>query len=232
MDKREDRWKAAREIIAHEDNLTTHRLTWFLTLQGFLFTAFAFGISALTRGENKEYHPVIQAGLILIGSAGAISPFLVVPMIKSAIRQRRAAGLWWRKCGRLPDAAWAALDERLKFPPVKGPESNEFDYATDHDIKEEEIWARPALGSYYLPHVLGLVWVLLIGCLIVSLVIHAMPPADRSSNAAVRQDRAVAPLQFEPRARHAESGEGTPRDRPRERRFTAILCTETTWRSC
>lgn len=40
---RADHWNAVlRSIICHEDELTSHRMSWFLTIQGLLFTALGF----------------------------------------------------------------------------------------------------------------------------------------------------------------------------------------------
>jgi hypothetical protein len=162
---RMERWKAAREIIAHEDNLTAHRVTWFLTLHGFLFAALAFGVAGLAQGANKQYHYIIHGVLLLICLTGALSPTLVEGMIKNAIRQRRAAGYWWRHYGYLPDDEWARLHPKHQFPPAKGPESDEFKYP-QHDIPEDQIWGKPDWSSYYLPSALRFLWIA-IGCVIV-----------------------------------------------------------------
>ncbi len=44
-----DRYNQVRGQIQHEDNLITQRLSWFLTSQSFLFTAYAILISSPPR---------------------------------------------------------------------------------------------------------------------------------------------------------------------------------------
>jgi hypothetical protein len=191
MEKREERWKYAREVIAHEDNLTAQRVTWFLTLQGFLFTALTFGTNGLASGVNKEYHWLLHTILLLVSAAGIASPFLVVPMLTAAIRQRRAVGFWWREYGQKSDTEWAALDDKFKFPPAKGPESNEFDYAERHGMTEKNIGGWPLLGAFYLPHALAGVWVLVFGLLIASLVVMARTTPESGTNVTIKHSSPV-----------------------------------------
>lgn len=47
-------YEQTRAQIEHEDLLINHRLTWLFTLNGFLFTAFAFSLSAEATAWSKD----------------------------------------------------------------------------------------------------------------------------------------------------------------------------------
>ena len=47
-------YERCREFIVHEDDLIHQRLTWFITLQGFLFGAYGFSMSAQANSLTAE----------------------------------------------------------------------------------------------------------------------------------------------------------------------------------
>src|SRR5437763_1604980 len=48
-----DLYRIFRSYIAHEDDLINQRQTWNLTIQGFLFAAYAFSLQKLVEAESR-----------------------------------------------------------------------------------------------------------------------------------------------------------------------------------
>ena len=68
-------YREIRDQIKHEDNLCNNRMTWLIALQGFLFTAYGFSISAEagTNGDQiKQTIAITHAALVLLGTSSAI----------------------------------------------------------------------------------------------------------------------------------------------------------------
>jgi hypothetical protein len=63
-------WKLARAIIEHENNLVNQRLTWLMTSQAFLFTAFSFLFVAWGKGDLNEVRPLIPYFMLGTGLLG------------------------------------------------------------------------------------------------------------------------------------------------------------------
>jgi len=55
-------YECCREYIGQQANWVNARLTWMLTLQGFLFAAYAFGLSSLISGtsNNRPANPLFD----------------------------------------------------------------------------------------------------------------------------------------------------------------------------
>ncbi|VWX62914.1 membrane hypothetical protein [Burkholderiales bacterium 8X] len=104
-----DKFKLARAYIEHENTLIGQRITWFLTLQGFLFTAF-FLTAQLPWKDGKPMAGLwmlADVGTIVIAFLGAGSSLLVFVLLAMALRELELVGAWWAK-----------QRDRGGFPPV------------------------------------------------------------------------------------------------------------------
>jgi hypothetical protein len=57
-------WDQVRNAIIHEDNLVNHRLTWLLTVEGFLIGGFALVETTILAGKLSPW-PALVTQLIL-----------------------------------------------------------------------------------------------------------------------------------------------------------------------
>lgn len=60
-------WKLARSAIEHENLLVNHRMTWFLGIQAFLFSAFVLIFLAWYKAELKTFEPLMAPLLAVVG---------------------------------------------------------------------------------------------------------------------------------------------------------------------
>jgi uncharacterized membrane protein len=60
-------WRLARAAIEHENALVNHRLTWFLTSQAFLFSAFVLVFLAWSKGEVNKFDALVPYILVVLG---------------------------------------------------------------------------------------------------------------------------------------------------------------------
>jgi hypothetical protein len=185
------RWEAARGLIEHEDNLSNHRLTWLLTLQGFLFAALTIGAGTLASGANYRYHGPVVFFLSFVVAAGVVSPLLLVRPLRSARRQVVAVRYWWENYGCKPDGEWAQLPEKHRYPPIIGAAINEFAYS-DRGIPEDRVEVGVPLSSYWnLPKFLVVIWFLVLCVWLWLLIQYASTPREPASKVSISQDRAV-----------------------------------------
>lgn len=63
-------WKLARSAIEHENMLVNHRMTWFLSTQAFLFSAFAILLTSNAIKENVG--DFFQIPALLLGTIGLL----------------------------------------------------------------------------------------------------------------------------------------------------------------
>lgn len=134
-------WENARGIIQHEDNLVNHRVTAFLTMQGFLFAGLAIGLGGLAADKNAEIRPVIVVFLLVLCVVGYLSPRLVGPAIRAALRQVEATKIWWYEFTReLPYRG------ECPFPPIAGREARAHSFWLHLRICDDESYA-PDLGA-------------------------------------------------------------------------------------
>jgi hypothetical protein len=70
--------KTIRAMIVHEDDVTNHRLTWLVTLQGFLFAALGFSV------EKQKF--LLIPTLSGLGAATALSTLYHLWLSQCALR--------------------------------------------------------------------------------------------------------------------------------------------------
>lgn len=141
-------YKLARAQVEHENTLVSQRITWYLTLQGFLLTAVFLTAANLLDPKNASMHPTgrlylaIAIGLLcLLGVGSSITCYL---LIRVAYKQIKEVAGWWN--GR------AALT--LKFPRITG--EGGFDC----------LGYRVTAADF--THVILLIWVVLVALLILA----------------------------------------------------------------
>lgn len=191
MDTLKERWEVARGLIEHEDGLSNQRMTWLLTLQGFLFTALTLGASTLANGSNHWFHGPVVFFQFFVIVAGALSPALVIRPLHAARRQISAARYWWEHFGRLSDEKWKELPDNQRHPPIIGTSNREYSYA-QFGIPDDALPAHPPWLSYWrLPTFFSIIWGLVAvvwGWLFVQWL---TAPHDPASKVTISQGRAV-----------------------------------------
>ncbi len=101
------RWEIARGIIQHEDTLTNHRLTWLVTIEGFVFAAVGFCLKALIESERSASKPALWLIVLVLAVLGAVFPALMHIPIERAARQVFEVKDWWD-------------EKRANFPAIVG----------------------------------------------------------------------------------------------------------------
>lgn len=107
-------YKLARAQIEHENTLIGERITWYLTLQGFLLTAVFLTAANLVDPDNVDMDPTgrlylsIAIGLLcVLGIGSSISCYLLIRVANSQIDE--VSG-WWESRSALAG----------KFPRITG----------------------------------------------------------------------------------------------------------------
>lgn len=104
-----------RAQIEHENTLIGQRITWYLTFQGFLFTAATLAIGLLDHGKLGSPVAVFPRGSVtfacsLLGGLGILSSVVCFWLIYVANVHAEKVKAWW--LAREPS------DER--YPPITG----------------------------------------------------------------------------------------------------------------
>lgn len=107
-------YKVARAQVEHENILIGQRITWYLTLQGFLFTAVFLTAANLVDPGKAAMNPTgrlylaIAIGLLcVLGIGSSISCYL---LIRVANKQIDEVSGWWNRDN----------DRALRFPLITG----------------------------------------------------------------------------------------------------------------
>ncbi len=134
-------WDQLRNAIIHEDNLVNHRLTWILSIEGFLVAGF-FVVQAaiLTSNHALDKVAIIEWGLAGIFLAACVICYSIGSMIAAAYKQIsiiRAAWINkysqemysddWRKLHTLPKRFWKDTRPKNVYAiptPAAGEDSN------------------------------------------------------------------------------------------------------------
>lgn len=107
-----DYYRIIRGQIEHEDNLVGSRISWFVTSQSFLFSAYAIlanGIQPNTSRTGLDAKHVILVVLPLLAITASI---LILISILSGLEAMRRL--------RQRYAALAPSDEQIILPPIQG----------------------------------------------------------------------------------------------------------------
>ena len=88
----------ARAQIEHENTLIGQRITWYLTFQGLLFTAFFVALGLFDPTKFKPGGIVRQhlaVGIFFLGFLGVSSSVAAYSLIRAAYAHIDAVRLWW-----------------------------------------------------------------------------------------------------------------------------------------
>lgn len=109
-----ERYKLARGQIEHENTLIGQRITWYLTLQGFLFAALFVALGLLFDTSKLPKCSIARtyfaAAITLLPMVGVLASVACFLLIRSAYAQIDRVVGWWSK-------------QRLQvtdFPPITG----------------------------------------------------------------------------------------------------------------
>ncbi|OKH41695.1 hypothetical protein FACHB389_04165 [Nostoc calcicola FACHB-389] len=100
----DSRWKICRDLIQHEDNLINHRMTWLISSNFFLFSAFFVIFNSLTptptltltQVVNKNQH-LAEIFSLLIPLIGIAICWTVWQLVRAATGQVDNVNTWWNR---------------------------------------------------------------------------------------------------------------------------------------
>jgi hypothetical protein len=118
-ERRKDLYERLRRQIEHEDNLVNHRLTWFLTLQGLLFIAYA----TLAPEDTQKFLYWKRVVLLLFSVVGYLTAVFTSFSIEAAHLSLNGLQRMWED----PPGAWdKAAEEKQRneewYPKIKWQE--------------------------------------------------------------------------------------------------------------
>jgi hypothetical protein len=154
-------WGRARAMIEHEDELIHQRMTWLITINAFLFTAFFFS----QKSDNSAGIKAIAAYLsYVIPTIGFLVSLSVLKALVAAMNQLSYVARWWslRKATD-PRNLKASSDDslNLRHPQIvgfaKGPIS--------HDLVITRV----------LPGIVMAAWVAILGAISAPLLLEKIP---------------------------------------------------------
>lgn len=92
-------WKRIRLALEHENFLTNARITWLLSTQAFLLSAYIYIFSVtLKEGFNADKLVLVQLVLYVICLVGALLCVYISAGIKAAFNQHSYLVGWWKGC--------------------------------------------------------------------------------------------------------------------------------------
>jgi hypothetical protein len=111
-------YKELRDHLKHEDNLCNNRMTWLITLQAFLFTAYGFSLSAeAVLGSNSDSStllPLIKDARTSFALVGAASALIILAALCAAMLSiSKLVSKWYE----------APIAVRRQFPQIIGNSS-------------------------------------------------------------------------------------------------------------
>lgn len=93
-----EQYKLVRAQIEHENTIIGHRITWFLTFQGFMFAALFAAFSAMDKVQSGALKPcALGIAVSMLCAFGFLSAFGCRLLVKTALAQHDAVVLWWNQ---------------------------------------------------------------------------------------------------------------------------------------
>ncbi len=89
-------WKIARDLVEHEDNLINHRMTWLITSNFFLFSAFFVIFNRPTSSQVGSLR-LAEIFLSLIPLVGISICWTLWQLVRAATGQVDEVNKWWVK---------------------------------------------------------------------------------------------------------------------------------------
>ena len=134
-------WEQLRNAIVHEDNLVNHRLTWTLTIEGFLLTGLFLVQNSVLSNKLSLISICLMEVLLIVVFVGVASICLIsgsmiaaafgqialirrawhekYPEEKPQSKDKPALPKWFWTSGVLSDDAGPSENER-EYPPIMG----------------------------------------------------------------------------------------------------------------
>lgn len=95
-----DLYKLARSQIEHENTLVSQRITWYLTLQGFLFAAMFVVVGVIADPQKlyceSETRLYLTIAIFLLQFVGTTSSLVCYLLIRAAYKQIDRVVEWWK----------------------------------------------------------------------------------------------------------------------------------------
>jgi len=105
-------YSAFRDYVKHEDNLINNRLSWNFTIQGFLFTAYAFAFQKTAELWNVLSHRNDKPALDLSRIVHSLADLHAVLLVLASVGMLVSVVIFFSV--RAADVAIKALDEKWR----------------------------------------------------------------------------------------------------------------------
>jgi succinate dehydrogenase/fumarate reductase cytochrome b subunit len=112
-------WENAREVICHENELVSHRITGWLSIQGFLFAALFVCTTNFAADSSASSQICIAGFMLAVAYVGYVSTLRIYPAVRAAYRHVSATKLWWNKYLASTQSS-ADYHTRYPFPLIVG----------------------------------------------------------------------------------------------------------------
>ena len=110
-------YKLARAQVEHENTLVGQRITWFLTFQGLMLTAFFVAIGLLGK-EKTQFSELARANIsvavLLLAAIGFMSCIACFLLVRAAYAQINVVEEWWR-AHSIPKSAFPDIILQVKL---------------------------------------------------------------------------------------------------------------------
>lgn len=149
-------WKRVSTAIEKENTLINQRLTWLLSSQTVLFTAFTLVLIQANKSENNSSATSVYPLLLLtIAVFGILISIYIWRIIESAINQLNNLDRWW--CG---ERDWKRLSKRKKLPATE-PYKSEIQLIRNHPPLKGRPWNffdREIVNAERIPFLFVFIW--------------------------------------------------------------------------
>jgi hypothetical protein len=114
-------WENGRELIRQENDLVNHRLTGWLYIQGFMFTALVVCAVSFAADSSPLHKACMAVFMLAVTIGGFVSARQIYPAIRAAYRQVNATKIWWEnylKETKIDNGE--SYRDACQFPPIVG----------------------------------------------------------------------------------------------------------------
>lgn len=151
-------WKRVRSAIEHENTLVHYRLTWFSSLQTFLFAAFGVILGLVFKDPSRtleasefEFDYILVALIVIfvIIFLGMSTSVAIWRALLDARRQIRNLDCWWHEDNRsrlVNENYWSRLTKRYQRESVRVKKLAKHPLL---QISESKFWIGGPIGRFF-----------------------------------------------------------------------------------
>lgn len=124
IDPIQQAWENARELIRQENDIVNHRLTAWLSVQAFMFSALVYCTAGFAADTSVEYKLFMFLFMLAVTIGGFVSAWQIYPAIRAAYRHVNAVKIWWDHfLADKPVENGATYRQVCPFPPIVGKQA-------------------------------------------------------------------------------------------------------------